>query len=691
MQVNEFKSIISTFADPGSEMLFEKAKIVFSVNGDLIDAAISAKSGDIFVDEGSGPQPATNWILTRLAKLTLLANRLQESISKVDFFVSPGATLLPSLETRPMEDVIQTNDALTTTLEALGERSPLETTVLYITSDAGEGKTSLINQLTREQASRFIQNKSDWLLVPIPLGGRHFLRFDDITVGALQNRYRFPFLYYNSFLALVKMGVLIPAFDGFEEMFVENNSGEALSAMGLLVGALDSKGAILVAARKAYFEFENLKTQAKLYDTIRSYDVSFGKLELQRWGKDQFMEYCTNRNVSDAESIYTRVSDRLKPNHSLLTRPVLVRRLVDVASKSSSLEAFLEQLHASGPDFFSVFVHGIIEREANEKWIDRQGELASSLLTVNEHCELLSLIALGMWESNVNYLKRDHLEFVADYFCETKRKTPFQMQQIRERIRGHALLISSPNASQAVEFDHEEFRLLFLGEGLAEQLRPLNDRAKAEVLTTLRKGVVPRQAQHAFIQAIKRDAKIDRLQAAKFLLTISSLDGQASYTQENCSALILRLLSKVDAKGLEIRGLAFGPDAFRDRTLSHLIFKNCYFSATSLDVSKFSNCIFVDCKFGQIRLYTSTSFNQTVLVNCSVESLRLVERDIDLWDPSEINRHLQNLGIRFGVEEETMSASSPITKEVDSELQDVEKLIRYFMRSTHIGESGHAH
>lgn len=516
MQIDNFRSIVSTFADPGSEMLVDKSKIVISVNGDLIDAVISTKSGDVFVDEGNGAQPATNWILTRLAKLTLLANRLQEGVTKMEHFVSPEATLLPSLETRPAEDLIKTNDALNTTLTALGERSPLETTVLYITSDAGEGKTSLINQLTREQASRFTQNKSDWLLVPIPLGGRHFLRFDDITVGALQNRYRFPFLYYNSFLALVKMGVIVPAFDGFEEMFVENSSGEALSAMGLLVGALDSKGAILIAARKAYFEFENLKTQAKLYDTISSYEVSFGKLELQRWGKDQFMEYCAKRHVINADSIYARVSERLKPDHSLLTRPVLVRRLVDVASKSTSLEAFLEHLHASGPDFFCVFVQGIIEREANEKWIDRQGELASSLLTVNEHCELLSLIALGMWESHVDYLKRDHLEFVADYFCEIKRKTPFQMQQIRERIRGHALLISSPNASQAVEFDHEEFRLFFLGEGIADQLRPLNDRAKAEVLTTLRKGALPRQAQHAFIRAIKRDAKVDRLQAAKF-------------------------------------------------------------------------------------------------------------------------------------------------------------------------------
>ena len=195
-------------------------------------------------------------------------------------------------------------------LQALDEKSPLETTILYITSDAGEGKTFLINQMAKDQAQRFTEGKSDWLLVPIPLGGKHFLRFDDITVGVLQNRYRFPFLYYESFLALVRMGVIVPAFDGFEEMFVEGTrSGEALaSAMGILVSALDSRGSLIIAARKAYFEFENLKTQEKLFDTISSYSVGFGKLELQRWGRQQFLAYCAKRNLPNAEVIYDRVS-----------------------------------------------------------------------------------------------------------------------------------------------------------------------------------------------------------------------------------------------------------------------------------------------------------------------------------------------------------------------------------------------
>ena len=512
MQINDFKSIVTTFADPGTELLFDRAQIVISVNGDLIDAAVSTKSGDVYVDEGSGPEPASKWILTRLARLPLLAARLRETVVATDFFVSPSASLLLTLERGPQDNTVSTDDALNTTLQTLNERSPLETTVLYITSNAGEGKTSLINQLALAQAQLFTENKSDWLLVPIPLGGRHFLRFDNITVGALQNRYRFPFLYYNSFLALVKMGVIVPAFDGFEEMFVEGSSGEALSAMGILVGALDSRGAMIVAARKAYFEFENLRTQERLFESIRTYSVGFGKLELTRWGEPQFMRYCKNRKIADAETIYRRVSERLKPDHSLLTRAILVKRLLDVATTSPSMDVLLVQLQKSGADFFSVFVRSLIDREANVKWIDRSGEneVGTPVLSVEEHCELLSQVALAMWEARIDYLKRDNLEFVADYFSESTQKNAFQAQQIRKRIQGHAMLVPSANAAQAVEFDHDEFRLFFLGEGIARQLRPMNERAKAEVLGIFRRGVLPRQAQHSLIRAVTRDTALDR-------------------------------------------------------------------------------------------------------------------------------------------------------------------------------------
>lgn len=688
MQINEFKATALTFADPGSELVIDGSDFAISVNGEVIAAKISAQAGDVYVDEGSGTQPGSLWILNRLAKLPLLATRLRETVPETEFFVSPSTSLLPTLERSTEEKQVHTDDGLATCLKTLGERSVLETLVLYITSDAGEGKTSLINQMAREQAQLYLEKKADWLLIPIPLGGRHFLRFDDITVGVLQNRYRFPFLYYQSFLALVRMGVLVPAFDGFEEMFVESSSGEALSAMGILVSSLESRGAMLVAARKAYFEFENLRAKERLFDTIRGYSVGFAKLELQRWGRSQFIDYCINRGLDDADSLYDRVSERLSPDHALLTRAVLVKRLVDVAQNSPSLDGFLEQLSTSGTDYFSVFVRGLIEREANEKWIDRSGEreVGTPLLTVEEHCELLSQIALSMWEARVDYLKRDSLEFAAEYFCDTAKKNAFQAQQVRKRIGGHAMLVPSVNANQAVEFDHDEFRLFFLGEGIARQIRPLTVQARAELLGTFRRGIIPTDGTQALIRALTRDGGVNRAATVKFLLDVAGADPQASYTHENAANLIINLLSSLSGASMTIEGLSFGYDSLLDKKIKGVNFHGCYFSSTSLELTELAECRFINCTFTQLRLTESTRFASVLFENCAVDTLVLKAQHRELWNPSDIRSALARVGVEVR-DSSVVPVEQVETPDPDIEIVSLEKLTRYFMRSTHMSES----
>lgn len=686
MQIDTFKSIISTFSDPDSEIIYDNQRMIFSINGDLIDVGVISKLGDIYVNEGNGNIYASKWIVDRLAKLHLLSSRILEQIPEHANFVSPAAELLSTLESNPKEQTHHVSDALTEVLKNLSTKSPFETSVLYITSDAGEGKTSLINAAARAQAAKFKDGSSDWLLVPIILGGRHFLRFDDITVGALQNKYRFPFLYYNSFLALVRMGVIVPAFDGFEEMFVENSSGEALSAMGILVGSLDSTGTVAIAARKAYFEFENLRSQEKLYDTISNYSVGFSKLELNRWKEKQFLQYCENRDLKNAEGIYHRVAERLGEDHSLLTRPVLVKRLVDIAQQSESLDKFIEQIHSSGSDFFSVFVRNIIEREANEKWIDRSGDIGATLITVDEHCELLALIAINMWETRIEYLKQDHLDIVAEYFCESKRLSSQKSQQVRDRIKGHALLISSTNIPLAIEFDHDEFRQYFLGDGLARAVLPISKNSSSETLSILRRGILPENSQLEFTRTVKRQDIDKIIEIAKFISSISKLDGQASYTKENCGNIALKLLSEIDSNGIELTEMVFGIDAVRDCKLKNISFKNCYFSQSSYETTEIEFCQFENCNFGQLGIHPSTKINNNSFSDCKFDSIKVEESGLEIWEPGAIKTYLdkQNSTYQNG---ERIDPIDVETMSMDDELVSVEKLLRYFMRSTHISES----
>ena len=662
---------------------------MIQVNGNIIEVSLKQYSGELTVVDGSTDMPANQWILTRLAQLPLLAGRLMSTVALTRPFVTPEADLLQSLEVNPGEESEHVEDALAATLKVLDNRSPLETTVLYITSDAGEGKTSLINELAQRQAERFKEHKSDWLLLPIPLGGRTFLRFDDITVGVLQNKYRFPFLYYGSFLELVRLGVLIPAYDGFEEMLVESTSGEALSAMGFLVNSLQSCGAMVVAARKAYFEFENLKTQARLRDLISSYLVGFGKLALCRWRKAQFLKYCGERDLPNPEALYDAAVRRLGPTHSLITRPVLVRRLVDIAERSSSLDDFLTQLETSGTDFFSVFVRGIIQREAHDVWIERgDGEVKQPLLSIDEHCELLSLIALEMWQARVDFLKLDSLEFVTEFFCEAKRKRPSSAAQVRERIKGHALLIASTETQRAIEFDHDEFRQFFLGEAVANICLSQASSVRADLLNALRKGVFPAPSLRSLVQAVRRTAQSQRQQVVKLLAEVAQLDGQASFTHENCTSLVLALLNDENGAEAVLRGMSFPLNALRNARLRRVIFDDCFFAQSSLENTSLQDCRFTRCQFAKLDVYDSTRVSNVLLERESkVDVLFIVNHGVTLFEPHAVRIQLMQHGfiIPEASAEPPMEPVQPVKKAESLIL--FERLLRSFVRSTHISDS----
>lgn len=684
MDIDTFRRLITTFADPQEPLLIEKDRLVAQVNGDLLEVVLKQKSGEVYVTDDGDELPANVWILNKLARLSILADRLLATVPKVPNFVRPVATMLESLEVNPSDQAVPTDDALLSTLNEVDQSSPLETTILYITSGAGEGKTSLINEMTRQQANRFKKHESDWLLVPIVLGGRQFMRFDDITVGALQNRYRFPYLYFESFLELVRLGVIVPAFDGFEEMFVENSSGEAFSAMSHLIGSLQSKGVILVAARKAYFEFEDLRARAKFYEGIKEFHVGFGNITLSRWGKDQFLDYCEQRHFKEGAALYQKIADRLKTNSYLVTRAVLAKHLLDIATDLNDIDQLLLKLSSSGADFFSLFVREIIVREAGQKWVDRSGEVARPLLTVDEHCELLCLIALEMWQAKVDYLSREALEFIVDYFCETKRMSVLTASQARERIRAHALLIPSSNSANALEFDHEEFKQHFLGEAIANVCITQLNNGRSTLLNIFRKGPLPTQATSSFLDAIKKIEVSTQYKIISLLVDVAQLDGQASFTHENCAILILRILNGMSETECVIKRIAFTSYSLREIKLTNIIFDECFFAHTSLENSELRDLTFNECRFSKLDLF-NPNVQRVILKECEIDSVSVLGSGL-LLKPSVIRSELSKAGFTLLNQEQLEMEDATILVEPDATLDQFQRLFRAFGRTTTISD-----
>jgi hypothetical protein len=679
MRIDELRRVLSAFADKPADLDVSKGTLIVQINDDLIEAKVFQRDSDLWVSEGGTDSRATTWIINRVARLPLLADRILDLVPQTESFIEPSGRLLDHLDHKPNATDDSISQAVVGTLQVLDRRPAGATSVLYLTSDAGEGKTTLINEISRAQARAFRDRTSDWLLVPIPLGGRSFLRFDDVVIAALVNRLRFRLFYYEGFLELVRMGVIVPAFDGFEEMFIEGSSGEAISALGNLVRSLKDSGTILVAARKAYFEYQSFTAQTRLFDSLgrENVHVTFARLALNRWNRDHFLTYAKLREVQEPEKLFSLVSNRLGADHPLLTRAVLVKRLVDVASETENLNQLLTTMGETPQDYFHQFVSTIVEREAHDKWLDKSSEASKPLLSVEEHLDLLGLVAYEMWVSNTDAVKPDMLDAIADIFSEERRKGPSVTRQIKERLKQHSLLVANQAPLTSYSFDHEDFREYFLGESLGAALKATG---VADLLRGLSAGPLSRETcAHAISSYLRRGG--DARGAVSTLGRLVIREGAMSFANENVAGLTLEIVDRSQLSGSQLSRLIFASDSLRGRSIGNCQFTDCYFQSTTLD-AQIRDALFENCRFERLELDGGTTRSLTFKA-CEFGAVAV--GDDQLFDPEEIVAALKRSGFKVTNKDDVQA--NVTTPPSDEKLKLAERSLRVFLRATHVNEN----
>lgn len=681
MQVEDFIRVLKSFADKPEDLDVTRGSLLFQVREEVLDAKIRQKAGELVVEENGREWPAAKWIVERVARVPLLADRILSYVEKSENFVTPAANLLDQLDFAKNLTEVATENGSSCAIEVLGRRPAGTSSVLYLTSDAGEGKTTLINYIARLQAGAYRAGESDWILVPIPLGGRAFLRFDDVVIAALVNRLRFQWWYFDAFIELVRLGVVVPAFDGFEEMFVEGPSGEALSALGSLMRSLKSSGSVLIAARKAYFEYQSFKSQATLFDAIGQDSVAFARLSLRRWDRDKFIEYAGLRGLDNPELIYSTVAGRLGAAHPMLTRAVLVRRLLDVASGLTSVTDLAQKLGEKPRDYFFHFVNAIVEREAKEKWLTKTGEVQVPLIEVSEHHDLLAMVALEMWISSTDSLRPDVLDVIADMFGEGADKAPVTTRQIKERLKQHSLLTASGVGQGQFAFDHEDFKKFFLGEALG---RLLAKNARQDLHAALGVSVLPAETCDHAILAFKRHGG-SYAKAIELVQQLGTSELQSSFVKENAGALITWLLDGVDGKKLVVESLVFPSDALAGKRISNVNFRGCYFQPTSINQALLKDCEFDKCRFERIEVAAGENVGGASLDECEISTLVLQSEDEQLFDPGAILKAIRTYG--FVVKDSRAKERDLEKFRIDEEVRTLDRVLRIFLRSTHVTEN----
>jgi len=680
MDFPTFCRALESFADRPADIDIGKGTVVLAIRSELIEATISQRAGGLTVTENGQQWPASQWICQRIAQLPILADRILELIEEEKYFVSPSGAVLDDINESPEELLRPIEDIPDALLTSLDQKPAGVTNVIYLTSDAGEGKTTLINHAARLQAELYKQKKVDWLLLPISLGGRTFMRFDDVIVGTLMNRLRFNVLFYDSFVELVRLGAIVPALDGFEEMFVEGSSGDAISALGNLMQAMQSSGATVIAARKAYFQYKNLRAQTRLLDSMSGQSVSFSRIGIDRWDQQHFLAYAEKREVEDANGIYDQVSNQLGADHPLLTRAVLVERLLDVAEESEERLSLLARITDNPSDYFRQFVGSIIHREATKKWIDKSGEPAQPLLTVEEHYELLSEIALEMWTTGSDRLPQDVMTFVAEMFSESRTKNRVITQQIAERIKQHALIVASDGGRYG--FDHEEFYHFFLGEAVGKI-------AKTKDIGLLRRtmsqAVLPQMAQEAAARFISRN-NMPRDEYTNVVNKTFLGESRISLTKENLCGLSIHVFDIVNGGGITISEGAFPANALNGKRIAGVTFERCYFQKTSLVGSRLEECVFDSCELDGLECDESTELRDVVVRECQVVSFSPTGDALSEYVPERILSSMRKRGFSVEqVEAEAKEFAAP--EEQDQKVQVMERALRAFMRATGVNEN----
>lgn len=695
MTMHEFRRLLGSFVDPGDSVVTDGSQIAFSVSGVSYFLSVRSKEGEVEVSNPDEEKyvPAVKWIIKNLANLDLLAQRLLDFLLEPPNFISPS--IKKDVEGVEEESVGQILDDLNEYI--IHSTGSFQTNLLYLISDAGEGKSTVLTKFAIDQAKKYKNKETEWLLLPIELGGRTLMRFDDIIIGVLQNKYRFPYLYYSSFIELVKMGIIVPAFDGFEEMFVETSSREAFSAMSNLVESFDSVGTMIVAARKAFFDFENIKIKESIIDTLCETTVVFDKFEIQKWNKGQFIEFAVLNDIPNPEHLYERVLNALEGNrtHPILTRPVFVRKLFELCLNDAEQEDFVAKIRTANTQFLKTFVESIINREIIEKWVDRSGidDVQTPLLTIEEHFRLLSLVALTMWESQKESIDLKSLEFVAHYFAELSGKSSFEATKIAARLSSHALIIKQ-NAtfgmSNQCAFEHESFWKFFLGYAVFEQIREFSNDNKLylNLRNTLRSRILPIGVAHSVVDFFMGDEENVIRETIKALVNFCSLDDKTSYTQDNTCNIIIRLLKNIDYQGNHIKNLNFPINSLRARYLKNVVFEDCYFAPTAIKNSVLVGCSFIRCEFESLNFSIeqderTIEINNTHFDDCEFHSIQTSSQD-SIWDPVDLNEFLSVHGL--------LSQKDPIDSEIyenptDDKLACFSRVMRYFQRSTHISDN----
>ncbi len=84
-----FKEIVTTFLDSNDRFDTDRGELAIQLGADVITGTLATHHGSLFVSENGFETRAEDWIVNRLAMVSMLADRILSAIPEIPTFVTP--------------------------------------------------------------------------------------------------------------------------------------------------------------------------------------------------------------------------------------------------------------------------------------------------------------------------------------------------------------------------------------------------------------------------------------------------------------------------------------------------------------------------------------------------------------------------------------------------------------------------
>jgi len=627
--LNRVRRDITPFVDPGTKLEIAEAGRSLSAtwerNGKRFDVTFirSSHLGIQVSQYGRTVAYRSFLVGPDMADLSALAKSIERTTPQ-GFYIETQAQLdeNQSKESKPAVSLLQ---------EILHSDVVDHTHLIFVTGDAGAGKTRTLQELVAVQATAYLSGETPSVYLYINAQGRALARFNEALATELQDL-RAPFTYH-VVSTLVRIGAVVPIIDGFDELIGVSGYDDAFNSLAAFIEDLSGEGKLIASARSSYYEEEFIE---RSHRTVSESNNSWRQTAVRvlQWGADErqkFAEsYADERRLTPDQrnSLTARLDSTFQGrNEALGRKPLFVARTAELLVGGFDV--------SDDQDLLDELVRGYLEREQHEKLLDKNGK---PLLTASQLKKLIASLAEEMWNQETREFDRRSVRDVAEYALLDEDITESTQQILVERMPTLAFLTASEGEG-SVAFEHETFFSYFL----AWTFAGIFERTTMETRMLLSRSALPSEVA----ERVANSKRLNINNSFDFNLALTKLSdagktavSRASLVQENAGLLAFAILLS-DGNG----------DPIRARRIERLIFAGL----------NFSKAIFQDCEFRDVQ-FKRCDFSATRFESCTGENLLFQEPIID---PHVTRIDIDGLRVATGISGIRIRVGEKLTVEYD--------------------------